>query len=217
MINIIRWVICLFIISIPVLASDYTDVLERMDGLKQGSQLKVLENQLFSKSKKLEIRPKYGLNVSDPYVDVSYYGVALAFYFNEFFGFELGYASVNSEATKLNSQLMDQFPDSGDIAALTESFYNFNVLVTPIYAKASLLSNFILHYDIFLTAGVGQTKTSWESAFTYNYGLGIRMYIFKRLGLVVEARDYIHSEKRKSLVISRHDLLVSAGLSIFLF
>ena len=199
------------------MASKYKKVIERMEDLRHGAKITVIESPIYKKAARLEITPYYGFSSNDPYINTTFQGGALTYHISEFIGIEAAYFSASTSVTPLADQIHEEHPDKDEISSAAQSFYNLNVSLTPIYSKLSVFSNFILHYDMSFTAGLGQTKTNWDDNFTYNFGMGVRLFSLKRLALNFAFRDYIHKEKRQSLTINKHNLYTMLGLSLFVF
>jgi outer membrane beta-barrel protein len=216
MIKIARFVGIFLFISSCLMASKYKKAIEKMESLRHGAKMTVIENPMYKKASRIEITPYYGFSSNDPYVDTSFKGGALIYHLSEFIGIEAAYFAANTTLTPLADQVHEEHPDKDEVSSVTQSFYNLNVGLTPIYSKLSVLSNFVMHYDVSFTAGLGQTKTNWGNNLTLNFGVGARIFAFKRVSLNVAFRDYIHKEKRQSLTISKHNLYTMFGLSIFI-
>lgn len=206
----------LFFVSVSVFASDYEGILDRMDELKQRSEMRAVENRIYPKQMRLGFSPTVAMVTSDPYMDVYLYGVSLGFSFWEQLGIEGTYLAASVAETNVSKSLNEQFP-TRPVASKMKSITAVNLIFSPIYAKMSVLSNFILHYDLYFTFGAGQTATNWETAFTYIYGLGLKFFTHRSFALDLSIRDYTHKEQRQSEEINKHNVVLQLGLNAFVF
>lgn len=90
----------------------------------------------------------------------------------------------------------------------------------PIYGKFILFGTAIVHYDVYLVAGAGVTRTytvgsDGENRVTGNFGLGSRLFLTEWLTLDFEIRDYIYNEEFKAGDSIVNNLMFQTGLSVF--
>ena len=82
----IWFLIPFFFMTIICFANDYGEVLKNMEDLGTGYKVQAVENLLYTKHFSLEVTPSGGYCSSDPYVDMIFYGLALAFHLNDLMG-----------------------------------------------------------------------------------------------------------------------------------
>lgn len=196
-----------------ILAS--ADVSERQIRLKRGSEVGVVQKKVFTKRMRFEFTPALlGSIINEPFIDTYLYGFGISGHFTDNFGIETLYFLSKASDNALNRNLQNDYGKEV-VAGKTKSFFNLNLLWTPIYGKLSLISNYILQLDTYFTAGIGTTRTSIGTSITYNVGMGQRFFVTKWLALRADIRNYLHEEKRGPIVINKQNLVVAIGTSIF--
>jgi outer membrane beta-barrel protein len=217
MLNLLRALIAILFLTSVGHAKDYEAILDRMDELRRRTEMRSLESPLFSKKMRLEFTPTFGMNTSDPYMDVYLYGLSIRGHIWDSLAIEGMMLMASTSETAVTTYMNNDGFANKPVASKMESMSSISLVLTPIYAKMSVLANFILHYDMFFTGGIGQTKTNWESASTYNLGIGAKVWIYKWFSFTAELRDFIHKEQRESENISKHNVTLLFGTNIFLF
>jgi outer membrane beta-barrel protein len=219
---IIKLLILGLFLPLVTFASEYQGVIKHMEELRSGSKMPAIDTPLFSKKYRLGIAPTFGSNRTDPYMDTYFYGAAMSFYWSNPFGLELSYYQAKSSVSSINNKyFVPEIKTKGEVGPKTNGFYSANLLFTPIYAKISLPLDIITHYDFTFTLGVGSTKTSWGTAFTYNFGAAMSIFFTRWVALNLGIRDYIYAQKNPTTkdhqTITRYNLMIMGGLGIYLF
>lgn len=167
------------------------------------------------RNRRFELQPTVGISLNDPFV--SHTGIGLAanywitnvlavganFMFNQPFN---GRADVDLRAAR----------SIGLVVPINEYqlLAQANFTYVPVYGKFLMFNRFIFHYDFYLMAGVGMTRTrpiavvdpevrrfDWQTAILFNAGIGVRVFINRWIGFVAEVRNYIYPERLEALRI----------------
>jgi len=191
------------------------EISERQIRLKRGSEVGVVQKKVFKKKFRFEVTPiMVGSIINDPFIDSYFFGVGFGGHFSDWFGLEFLYYKCNSTDNDLNRILQNDYGKEV-VAGKPEYTYMLNVLLTPIYGKLALIADFILHFDTYFAPGYGMTKTHFESNSIFSLGLGQRFYLNKWMAFRLDVKNYIHEETRSSVTISKNNLLVTLGISMF--
>ncbi|MCC6521967.1 MAG: outer membrane beta-barrel domain-containing protein [Polyangiaceae bacterium] len=170
----------------------------------------------FLRAGRFEINPYWGLTMNDQFVAHPGPGVAFNYYITNAIAVGANanvYAGLNSES--------DFNFETGAAARiglpLTEYQWNANANFTyvPAYGKFAGGSEFIFHYDLYVTAGVGAISTrpravidpdnrvfSFEPTVTFGAGIGTRIAFTRFLAVVLEIRDYIFFDRIENPTIA---------------
>lgn len=167
------------------------------------SELGVVQNRLYTKSRKLEVEVLTGIPFTDPFLDVKSYGGAVGWHLNEYFSLRaLGWkASVSPSSALLT------FQKTLNASANTNeprSFLGGELAGSLLYGKLSLLGKKIIYYDLHLLAGAGATSTESGDYFTPFAGIGQQVYLSRRLTLKVDYRLMRYHEQILEKVIPTH-------------
>ncbi len=176
------------------------DALSKVYGSDTGSKGSVVQNRTFKKEGKLSFEVLGGVTGHDPFLSGKYVGGLLGYNFNEYLGVNLFYWKVWDVDSSAMKTLRDQ-------AQLTsQDFYGVNVnrISTNLglevnwyilYGKLSLLGLSILHFDLFLTGGVGRLGTQNGMIYSPWIGVGQQVYASQKLAIRLNYRFLYYSEK----------------------
>jgi len=201
---------------------------------------------------RFELMPAIGTSLNDPFVTHTALAVAANYYVTNvlavgvnfyWFQFPRPFGNIDTET---NFQVARSFR-----LVIPVNQYQLSANVTmsyvPLYGKFALFNEWILHWDAFLTGGVGVIRTrpvavvdpehrvfrDFQTLIDFNFGIGLRAFISKFLGVFMELHTYTFLEKTENLDINRVDpsdeqfwfdsrphltwnVMIQAGVMIFL-
>ncbi|MDP3279321.1 MAG: outer membrane beta-barrel domain-containing protein [Deltaproteobacteria bacterium] len=196
--------------------------LDGVGGPEVRAQLRPMSERIFAvqqiyalRNRRFELQPTVGVSLNDPYV--SHTGIGLA----------ANYWITNVLAVGANFMFNQPFNGRSDVdlrssrsIGLVVPINEYQLLAqanftyVPLYGKFLMFNRFIFHYDFYLTAGLGVTRTrpipvvdpevrrfDWNTAILFNAGIGVRVFINRWFGIVAEVRNYIYPERLESLSI----------------
>ena len=166
--------------------------------------------------RRFEINPYWGFTLNDQFVSHNGPGMTINYYLTNVLAIGLGGNYYN----KLNrdSEFNGQTRRAARIAVpLTE--YNFsaalNFTYVPIYGKLAGFGDFIFHYDAYVTGGVGVLSNrpiavidpdnrtfDWGYRYTFNAGIGLRIFFNRWFAATLEVRDYMFPDKLENTTIA---------------
>ena len=166
-------------------------------------EVKVVQRRLFSKDGKLDLTLGGGIVPNDDFL-VYYLGTfRLGYHFAESFEVEASGNFAFDQKSGLGEFLSNSDIGLKDaqIREFIRQFYTINVLWSPIYGKVSLLGQKLVHFDIFLGAGLGLMLTEGfespenpdkqsKSKLAANLALGFRWHINQQFSVRTEYRHY---------------------------
>ncbi len=195
----------------------------------------VVQEKLFRKSPKLEIAPLVGGFFNDPFWDTLTYGGEAFFHFSEFFAIGGSYRYAKTWQSNNAKPLEEVFDIRADSSILNYLVLG-NIIITPIYAKASLFARKVVHFDFYFTLGAGLINTTAEwseevsdatgtrvvqqsqdgSSLAYNFGVGARVFLTKRISFKVELSNVLYQDFVRDHETWFWRLPVNVGFGIFL-
>lgn len=168
------------------------------------------------RTNRFEINPYFGLTMNDQFVAHNGPGLGLNYYLMHWLA-----AGVNGNVyAGLNSQSDFNFQTSRAARIgqpITEYQWNVNANATfvPAYGKFAAFSNFIFHYDFYVTLGGGAISTrpiavvdpdnrtfAFSVKPTFGGALGMRIFFTRYLAAMLEVRDYVFWEDLENPSIS---------------
>lgn len=158
------------------------------------SELGVVQNRQYSKSKKFQLGLFGGFVTSDPFLSTKALGLSLAYHLSEYVGVGLVYWKDFVSA----STALQTFEESrGATANTNKPRYTIGAeaLFSMIYGKLSLLGKAIIYYDLHLTAGGGITNTESGTYVSPHIGIGQRFYLTEKWSLRLDYRMLYYNEK----------------------
>lgn len=194
----------------------------------------VVRNKEYYKQGKIEFGAHAGLMPYDSLVDHFMVGGRLTWHFADHFGweivdFQLPFASTTSYTTDLVSSKTLTNLQVQKIKMMASS----NFVLTPLYGKMRFLGSSVLHYDIYLVAGlgfaqgdvvqyaksgatVGESLVSSSGSPMFDFGLGFKLFLNHAMGLTVDLRDYVTLPTIYGSSNPKSNFSVLFGLTFFL-
>jgi outer membrane beta-barrel protein len=180
----------------------------------EGGRRKGVQKRDFLKRMRLEISAVGGFYASDLLSSTYTAGGALAFFPSEDFGAELlvSYAPVKFrlEAPFTSFEQSRRFVPGSALQAMA------GLLFSPFHAKFKLTEETILHGDLMLVAGAGRTFHDSVQGITFQAGLGLQLYFWRRLAFRFDARDFILPQEVLGRGRTTHNITVLGGLGVWL-
>ena len=213
---------------------DKKDSLLLLDLLNR-KRMYVVQEKLFKKAPKLEIAPLVGGFFNDPFWDTLTYGGEAFFHFSEFFAIGGSYRHAKTWQSNNAKPLEEVFNIRADSSILNYMALG-NIIITPIYAKASLFGRRVMHFDFYFTAGAGLINTTAEwseeivettgttvvqqsqdgSSPAYNFGLGARVFLTKHISFKIELSNVLYQDSVRNEEQWFWRIPVNVGFGVFL-
>jgi outer membrane beta-barrel protein len=149
-------------------------------------QFEVIQNKQYTKKGRFEFAPLVGMYQRVDFQDTKTAGASLSYHFSEMWGAEImGYKAFTSD-----SSVLTRFKETrGATIEFNEEKYYFgaHAMFTPIYAKFSFLGIKISHFDMYISPGLGVTKTN-ANRFTQGVGVGQKFWLSPKFNIRWEYR-----------------------------
>jgi outer membrane beta-barrel protein len=183
------------------------------DVTPEGAHRKGVQKRDFLKRMKVEVAVLGGFYASDLLSSTYTAGGAVAFFPSEDLGVEVlvSYAPVKFrlEAPFTSFERTRRFVPGSALQAVA------GLLFSPFHAKFKLTETTILHGDLHVVAGAGRTFHDSVQGITFQAGVGMRLALWRRLGLRFDVRDFILPQEVLGRGRTTHNLTVLTGLGIW--
>ncbi len=162
---------------------------------------------------RVDVQPSFGVSMNDPFVQHQSFNVGAAFYITEVLaaGISFNWYRGFNAPTETNFSVSRATHQTVPINEYMLGA-QINFTYVPIYGKFALLKEWILHWDVWVLGGGGFIFTrpyavidpeyrefDFGMKFSFNVGIGGRLYLTRFAAIFVELRDYIFPEELESL------------------
>lgn len=177
--------------------------LEKRYWAPKDKKFKVVQNRSYTKTNKFFLSVMPGLMLNEEYSDGFATDLALGYFFNDRWGLELEYQTIDLDDNDLQSEVigLGGFANHGK----TTDYIGVTAKWMPFYAKMSFLGNRIVYFDLSLGLSLGtlsyeqQTENNLnensESAIAYGLELSQSFYLSRKLLLRVDYKHRFYSQK----------------------
>ncbi len=128
---------------------------EDSTGLTLQERIRAVSRPVFAKEGRFEATPFHGFSANDAFFQRLQVGARASYHIFEWLSAEgggaLNYFSVPLQSVRLLSDDPLEVDDPAPLLGYVDVGVNFS----PLYAKAALVSEIVVHFDVFATAGIG--------------------------------------------------------------
>jgi outer membrane beta-barrel protein len=157
------------------------------------AEMGVVQNRTYAKAHKFEFQILGGMINSDPFVTTANLGARLGFHFNEYFSAHILAWKSWASASATQTNLLNSGKGANEIGTAlntdyAKSYYGGEVQASLLYGKLSVIGKAIIHYDLHLLAGLGETVTESGTDITEHIGIGQQFYIGQSTSIIFDYR-----------------------------
>jgi outer membrane beta-barrel protein len=190
----------------------------------------VVRPQIFTSSNKLELGFGVGYVSNDPYNRIIVPAGIISYHWNDRSAFEVHLCYGLYSGKQLLSQVRQKHGQDPDVVSRPQFFASGNYVWTPVYGKINAFGEVVLHYDLFVLAGLGVASDQIETANVANpngtftnkifpltdLSIGQRFFLSRKVALRIEVRPYIFWEQIDNKITPNGDVQILTGLSLLL-
>lgn len=182
-------------------------------------RIKAVSRKVFLKEGRFELQPAMAVTTNDPFFRTWSIAGRGSYHLNDAFSFEIGGAYVPPFFVEKLPPL-DVLRESGNLInadATLLGLVDAGVTFSPVYGKLAILSDAIIHFDTFVSAGVGSVFDT-NAAFahpTMDVGVGLRIFLLRWLVVRTDLRDYVYPQDRAGISTLQNLLVFSAGVGFY--
>lgn len=178
-------------------------------------RVRAVSRRWFLKRQRFELEPQFGFTANDALNRAWSFGARASYHFNEEFALELGGGGG------FNQPLQDIRVLTADVnlpkGAQQLGYADVGVTFSPFYGKLALMAEQVVHFDGFISAGLGAIVD--DSAAVVNpaleLGVGTRIFLTRWLTLRGDLRNYTYPSQAGGKLTFPSSLIISLGLGIY--
>lgn len=174
---------------------DVDKIKERYWTKGEETELRVVQNRLYTKNGKFQLGLFAGTISTDPFLKVYNAGGSLGYHFTEYLAFNVTawkfYVTSSSAARAFTQQTGGSVTNSN----IPKTFFGGEFEFSPIYGKLSVLGRSIIYYDLHLLLGGGLTEMESGTYTTPLVGIGQQVFLSKNITLRLDYRMTYFKEK----------------------
>jgi outer membrane beta-barrel protein len=185
-------------------------------------RIRAVSRRVFLKRQRFELVPHAGLTTNDPFVRAYPLGLRGSWHFNEEFALDFGGSFVPPFFVQ---ELQDVRLLSGDAKELNPARENSAVLIatldggvtfSPFYGKFALMAEHVVHFDGFISAGLGAVFTTGQQLVNpaLELGVGTRLFLMRWLTVRADLRNYLYPSFAGDDLSFPSTLLLTVGVGI---
>jgi outer membrane beta-barrel protein len=183
-------------------------------------RIKAVARKTFLKAGRFELDPSVMVTINDAFFRTWVVGGRFAWHINDAFALEVGGGwvppglSQRLEPAELLKERLALINIDNTLVGLADVGLTFS----PLYGKAAVLGDGIVHFDGFVSAGLGAAFDNGADLIhpAMNVGVGARVFLTRWFVLRGDVRNYLYPQE-KSLVSTLQSLLfVNIGIGFYL-
>jgi outer membrane beta-barrel protein len=187
--------------------------------LTMQDRIKAVARKTFLKTGRFELEPNMMFTVNDPFIRSFAAGGRVSWHINEAFALEIGGGYIppffvqKLEPVDLLRKELALINADNTLFALADVGLTFS----PLYGKMAVFGDGIIHFDGFVSAGVGATFDNGADVVhpAMNVGVGGRIFLTRWLVLRGDLRDYIYPQDKAGISTLQNLVFVSLGLGFY--
>lgn len=186
-------------------------------GLTLQDRIKAVSRKVFLKEDRFELTPFAGISTNDAFFRRWTVGTRASYHLLDSFSIDVGGAwnawSEQLDAVRIVGREQSAIPDP----AVLYGYADAGVTFSPIYGKVSLMSEWIIHFDGFVSGGAGAVFTSNADLVhpTMQVGAGTRIFLTRWMVLRADFRDYIYPQSRSGFSTLQNLLMLNVGVGFY--
>jgi outer membrane beta-barrel protein len=187
--------------------------------LTMQDRIKAVARKTFLKTGRFELEPNMMFTVNDPFIRSFAAGGRVSWHINEAFALEIGGGYIppffvqKLEPVDLLRKELALINADNTLFALAD----VGVTFSPLYGKMAVFGDGIIHFDGFVSAGVGAAFDNGADLVhpAMNVGVGGRIFLTRWLVVRGDLRDYIYPQDKAGISTLQNLVFVSVGLGFY--
>lgn len=176
--------------------------------------IRVVQQKPFIKALRAEVMPAFAVSLNETLTSHLGAGVTGRFHITDEWAVGAEYVKYFGKMSSLASSIGDQYQVYPE-KHLMDFYAGANAQYTPLFGKFLLFGGPIVHWDTFLMAGGGVTRSTGRNRITGEVGLGIRVALTQFMTFNVELRDYMFTEPFHDSTGFVNNVVFVAGIGLF--
>ncbi len=192
-------------------------------------RIKSVSSKMYVKSGRLELTllPMTSMSLNDAFYQKFGGGLGIAYHFTESLSLGIvGTWSLNFPTS--NAGLYGSQNEEIPFAGKRNLLVGLDLMWAPLYGKVSLAAEWIMHFDTYITGGIGavggwqldQVRDEQSFGLAASFGLGVRLFASRTFAIKAELKDYVVFNdtvtfEGQEISDVQHQLLFNLGLCVF--
>ena len=181
------------------------------------AEVYAVQQQYVIKAQRFELMPYFAFTLNDQFVTHNAPGLAINYYITQVLA--VGVNGNWYDGLNADSDFNFQNRRAARIAVPLTTYQlsaDLNFTYVPMYGKFAGFGDFIFHYDVYVSGGVGLIRTkpipiidpdnrkfdSFNNLINFDVSIGFRIFFNRWVAAMLEVRDLIYSEKLEALSIN---------------
>ncbi len=186
-------------------------------GLTLQQRIRAVSRHVFLKGGRFELEPFGGISTNEAFYRRWMAGARASYHFNDAFAIDIGGAGVLLDEYLDPAPILGQPPSQLADAAKMYGYADAGVTFAPLYGKTAVMAEWVVHFDAFVSGGVGATFDATAPIVhpAMQLGIGGRIFLTRWLVLRGDLRDYVYPQDRGQGIKVQNALLLNLGLGFF--
>lgn len=182
--------------------------------IRNSNTISVVQRRPVLKALRVEVAPVFGVSLNESLTRHIFVGGTLNFHILEQLFIGGSYQHYFGKTTSLFREVQTEYEVFPEKRVAKWAAFG-HIGYAPIDGKFALFNSWVIHFDVYIFAGGGVTRTTGNRP-TGIFGVGSRMFMNKWLTINWEIRDQLYQEKfnaGKSIV---NNVVFTVGLTFFI-
>lgn len=185
--------------------------------LSQEDRIRAVSRKTFLKRERFELLPFGGVSTNDAFYRRWMVGARASYHLVDSLSLEVGGAwNAVTEPLEPVSRLRREQNAITDDATLF-GVADVGATFAPVYGKVAVMKEWIVHFDAYVSGGLGVAFDSNASIIhpAMNMGVGARVFLLPWLVVRGELRDYIYPQDRTGISAVQNLLMLNVGVGFY--
>ncbi len=185
--------------------------------LTQEDRIRAVSRKTFLKRERFELLPYGGVSTNDSFFRRWTVGARASYHLVDSLSLEVGGAwnAFTEELDAVGFLRRTQSAVTND--AVLFGYADAGVTFAPVYGKVAVMKEWIIHFDAFVSGGLGATFDSNASIAhpAMQVGVGTRVFLLPWLVVRGELRDYVYPQDRSGISAVQNLLMLNLGVGFY--
>jgi outer membrane beta-barrel protein len=182
-------------------------------------RIRAVSRRVFLKRQRFEIEPQFGFTTNDALEQDWSFGARASYHFNEELAIDFGGAYAPLNLPQDNVRIADGNNNAlnGVVVTKQYGYADAGVTFSPFYGKLALLAEEVVHFDGFLSGGLGATFSNEPGNVhpAIEVGVGTRVFLTHWLTARADLRNYSYVVANGNAPLQfPNSLLLTFGLGV---
>lgn len=184
-------------------------------------RIRAVSRRVFLKRQRFELEPQFGFTTNDALNRAWSFGARGSYHFNEEFAIDFGGGGGFNQQLD-DVRLLGASPDALDAARkgtpAQVGYGDIGVTFSPFYGKLALMAEQVIHFDGFISGGLGAVVDNSPEVVhpAVELGVGGRVFLTRWLTIRADLRNYVYPLTVVDELTFPSALILSLGLGFHL-